>query len=299
MSALTIGISLKMYFGRAPHGRWCRAVAGIARSHPAVTDDRARLVVLPSHPYLLEAGDAVRGHAGAHRRPGPVLGGRGRLHRRGQRRATARTRLSTTSKSGTPNAARLFGEDDEIDRGQDRGRVPQRAHPVLCVGEQRRSPVEAAAAECVAQLASALRPRAGRWWWPTSRSGRSAPPSPHRRRYIAAVCTALRAHLPVADGHGHLRRQRQARAADAAGRRRWTGCSSAASPTTRRRSRRYSTRSSSSRREDRNGDRPEHLRVLLAGSTRVEPVAARHARADRRAGLRRSSRSATTRRWSR
>src|SRR5688572_4043057 len=57
MPSLTIGISLKMYFGRRRTIEWSRAVADIARTHPAVTDGRARLVVLPSHPYLFEVGE--------------------------------------------------------------------------------------------------------------------------------------------------------------------------------------------------------------------------------------------------
>ena len=57
VSALLVGISLKMYFGRRRTAQWCQAVADIADTHPAVLDGHVKLVVLPSFLYVIDALD--------------------------------------------------------------------------------------------------------------------------------------------------------------------------------------------------------------------------------------------------
>jgi triosephosphate isomerase len=194
MSALTIGISLKMYFGRSRTVEWCRAVAGIARSHPAVTDERVRLVVLPSHPYLLEVGalfastpvriggqDLFWEDEGAF--TGEVSG------------AQLRELGCDYVEIGHAERRRIFGEDDEIIAAKTTAAFRNGLTPLLCVGEERRSSVEAATAECVAQLNSALSKAAGPVvvaYEPQWAIGAAEPASP---AHIAAVCTALRSHL--------------------------------------------------------------------------------------------------------
>ncbi len=49
-SGLTIGVSLKMYFGQRQTLDWCREVAAIARRHPAAAGGGAELFVLPAAP---------------------------------------------------------------------------------------------------------------------------------------------------------------------------------------------------------------------------------------------------------
>jgi triosephosphate isomerase len=194
MSALTIGISLKMYFGRARTAQWCRAVAGIARSHPAVTDDLARLVVLPSYPYLVEAGvlfaatpvrigaqDLCWEDEGAF--TGEVSG------------AQLRELGCDYVEIGHAERRRIFGEDDEMIAAKTAAALRNDITPLLCVGEKRRSSVESAVAECVAQLDSAMSMATGPVvvaYEPVWAIG-AAEPAPHP--YIAAVCTALRGHL--------------------------------------------------------------------------------------------------------
>ena len=198
MSPLTIGISLKMYFGRARTAEWCRAIADLARTHPAVTDDLARLVVLPSHPYLLEARilfgatpvrtggqDLFWNDEGAF--TGEVSG------------AQLRELGCDYVEIGHAERRRIFGEDDQIIAAKTAAAFRNGLIPLLCVGEERRSSVEAATAECVAQLDPALAPSPGLAagpvvvaYEPVWAIGAAEPASPH---HIVGVCTALRAHL--------------------------------------------------------------------------------------------------------
>ncbi|RDH79717.1 triosephosphate isomerase [Mycolicibacterium moriokaense] len=194
MSTLTIGISLKMYFGRDRTAQWCRAVADIARSHPAVTDDLVRLVVLPSHPYLLETrilfaatpvrvgaqdlfwedGGAFTGEVG-----GPQL----------------RELGCDYVEIGHAERRRLFGEDESVIALKTAAAFRNGLTPLLCVGEQRRSSVEAATATCVTQVRSALANAVGPVvvaYEPVWAIGAAEPAPPS---YIAAVCRGLRANL--------------------------------------------------------------------------------------------------------
>jgi triosephosphate isomerase len=194
MSALTIGISLKMYFGRARTAEWCRAVAGIARSHPAVTDGLARLVVLPSDPYLLDAGAVfastpvrIGGQDIFWEDEGPFTGE--------VSGAQLRELGCDYVEIGHAERRRVFGEDDEVIAAKTAAAFRNGLTPLLCVGEERRSTVEAATAKCVAQLDSALSSAAGPVvvaYEPVWAIGAAEPASP---LYIAAVCSALRSHL--------------------------------------------------------------------------------------------------------
>jgi hypothetical protein len=51
---VTLGVSLKMCFGRQQTLDWCRSVADIARRHEAVTSGAVEPFVLPSSPLLTE-----------------------------------------------------------------------------------------------------------------------------------------------------------------------------------------------------------------------------------------------------
>lgn len=58
---LTIGVSLKMYFGHARTIAWAEAVADIARTHPAVTGGSVELFVIPTFPSLVPVRAAIQG----------------------------------------------------------------------------------------------------------------------------------------------------------------------------------------------------------------------------------------------
>jgi triosephosphate isomerase len=194
MAALTIGISLKMYFGRARTVEWCDAVARFARSHPAITEERARLVVLPSYPYLSEAGAVfastpvrIGGQDLFWEDEGPFTGEVSGAH--------LRELGCDYVEIGHAERRRIFGEDDKVIAAKTAAAFRNGLTPLLCVGEERRSSVEAATAECVAQLDSALSTEAGPVvvaYEPVWAIGAAEPASPG---YIAAVCTALREQL--------------------------------------------------------------------------------------------------------
>jgi triosephosphate isomerase len=58
---LTIGVSLKMYFGHARTIAWAEAVADVARTHPAVTGGTVELFVIPTFPSLVPVRAALKG----------------------------------------------------------------------------------------------------------------------------------------------------------------------------------------------------------------------------------------------
>jgi triosephosphate isomerase len=190
----TIGISLKMYFGRARTVQWCRAVADIARSHPAVTGGDAQLVVLPSHPYLSEVGALFGGT--------PVRLGAQDLFWADEGAFTGEVSGAQLRELGCDyveighaERRRIFGEDDEIVAAKTAAAFRNELTPLLCVGEQRESSIDAAVQECVAQLESALSAGDGPVvvaYEPVWAIG-AAEPAP--AQYISAVCRALRAYL--------------------------------------------------------------------------------------------------------
>ena len=225
MSPLTIGISLKMYFGRARTAEWCRAIADLARTHPAVTDDLARLVVLPSHPYLLEARilfgatpvrtggqDLFWNDEGAF--TGEVSGAR------------CANSVATTSKSGTPNAAASSVKTTRSLRPRRRRRSATGSYHCCAwarnAGRRSRPRRPSVWRSWTRRLLRHPGWPRDRWSWPTSRCGRSAPPSPHHRTTSWGVHSAARSLIEIAvhPQSRHLRWQRQTRTVDGAERRR-------------------------------------------------------------------------------
>jgi triosephosphate isomerase (TIM) len=153
--ALTIGVSLKMYFGKRQTIDWCRAVAALAGRHPAVTSGAAELFVLPAAPMIdpvlrvfaglpvgVGAQDLCVADAGAF--TGEVSGAL--LGEMGCRYAEV----------GHAERRRLFGEDDASAAAKVAACWRNRLTPVLCVGEPRRVPPRDAAAAVVAQAREVL-----------------------------------------------------------------------------------------------------------------------------------------------
>jgi triosephosphate isomerase len=191
---LFIGISLKMYFGRARTVEWCLAVADLARSHPAVTDGHVRLVVLPSHVYLFEAG-IIFAPTGVHTGGQDLFWEDDGAYTGEVSGPQLRELGCDYAEIGHAERRRLFGEDDATIAAKTAAAFRNGLTPLLCVGEVQRSSVESAAAECLAQLDSALATAAGPVvvaYEPQWAIGAAEPASP---QHITAVCTALRGHL--------------------------------------------------------------------------------------------------------
>jgi triosephosphate isomerase len=195
MTATTIGVSLKMYFGHTRALEWIDAVASLARSHPAVVSGNVELFVIPSYLVVPAAVERLSGTR--------VLVG-------AQDLATEDSGAFTGEVSGTElvevgarvvevgHAERraLFGETDAVVAAKTRAALRSGLVPVLCIGEHDRGSARDASTECVRQLRSALESAApGRVivaYEPVWAIGAPAPAEPD---HIRAVCVEIAAEL--------------------------------------------------------------------------------------------------------
>lgn len=152
---LTIGVSLKMYFGQRQTVDWCRTVAGLAARHPAVTRDAVELFVLPAAPMIAPA---LRIFAGT-----PVGVGAQNLHCADSGAFTGEVSGALLREMGCRYAEvghaerrRLFGEDNRTAAAKVAACWRNGLIPVLCVGEPSQMPPRQAAAACVAQACEVL-----------------------------------------------------------------------------------------------------------------------------------------------
>jgi triosephosphate isomerase len=132
---LTVGVSLKMYFGHARTLEWARAVADVARTHPAVTGGLVDLFVVPTFPSLVPVREALAGT---------------RVHLGAQDLAWADEGAFTGEVSGRElrevgcglvevghaERRRLFGEDDRVVADKVHAALRNGLTPLLCVGEE-------------------------------------------------------------------------------------------------------------------------------------------------------------------
>jgi triosephosphate isomerase len=153
--ALTIGVSLKMYFGQRQTIDWCRAVAALAVRHPALTGGAAELFVLPAAPMIgpvLRVFDGLPVGVGAqdlsHEDSGPFTGevSGALLREMGCRYAEV----------GHAERRRLFGQDNAVAAAKVAACWRNRLTPVLCVGESRQMTPGEAATACVAEVREVL-----------------------------------------------------------------------------------------------------------------------------------------------
>jgi len=191
---LTIGVSLKMYFGHAQTLDWMRSVALIAQNHPAMQGGGVRLFVLPSFPTLAEsrrilhdsgthlgAQDLFWEDAGAY--TGEVSGSM--LAELGCRYVEV----------GHAERRRIFAESEAVVAAKTAAALHNRLTPVLCVGEHQNTTAQAAVASCLAEIRSALAQSDGDTgdivvaYEPQWAIGAQEPAEPS---YIRAVCRGLK-----------------------------------------------------------------------------------------------------------
>lgn len=196
---VTIGVSLKMYFGHADARRWLADVARLATQHPALADGRVGLFVIPTYLQILPALEMLE-HTG-------VLVG--------AQDVAADDRGAFTGEVGAPELAevgvrlaevghaerrRRFGETDEVVAAKAAAALRNGLVPVLCLGETDELPVADASAEVVRQLHAALDGApAGRVvvaYEPVWAIGADVPAPADR---ISAVAERLRAELDRLD----------------------------------------------------------------------------------------------------
>jgi triosephosphate isomerase len=199
-----VGVSLKMHLGHADTVAWCRAVAEIARAHPATAGGEAELVVLPSYLSVpaavgildglaaVGAQDLATEDAGAY--TGEVSGGQ------------VRELGGAFVEVGHAERRRLFGETDDVVRRKVDAALRAGLVPILCLGEEAAQDPADAAVECVRQLDDALADAAeaghgGRIvvaYEPQWAIGAAEPASD---AHIRAVCRELRARVRALDAY--------------------------------------------------------------------------------------------------
>jgi len=205
-----IGASTKMYFSHARTMDWCRAVADIASTHPAIRDRHAAVFVVPGYlsvPGALEVFGALAGPDGAAMVGVQDLAAEDSGAFTGEVSGPQAAELGCElAEIGHAERRRLFGEDDAAVRAKTAAALRAGLVPLLCLGEAERGDPPAAAAECIRQLDDALASAGA-----SGLSGRIVvayephwaigAPEPAAPEHIAAVCTALREHLRGLTAH--------------------------------------------------------------------------------------------------
>jgi triosephosphate isomerase len=152
---VTVGVSLKMYFGHREAREWFARVAELAGRHPAVSSGDVEFFVIPTYLQIARAIEAFHGT--------PTIIG-------AQDAAAEDTGAFTGEVSpaelaeigvrvveiGHAERRRLFGDTDEVVRAKTHAALRNGLRPVLCIGETKRDEPSVAAARTVAQLADAL-----------------------------------------------------------------------------------------------------------------------------------------------
>ncbi len=178
---ILVGVSTKMYLGYQDSLAWLERLRHEVDARPALAAGRVVPFVIPSFPVLPAAARLVAGSPlllGAQNcgwADGPWTG------------EVAPSMLAELGVSlveiGHAERRRHFGEDDAMVALKTRAADDAGLTPLLCVGETDRGEPAAAADFVFRQIESAVDGdwnRAGRWSWPTNRSGPSARPSQRR-----------------------------------------------------------------------------------------------------------------------
>jgi triosephosphate isomerase len=155
MPRLTIGVSLKMYFGHARTITWAEAVADIARTHPAVTDGTVELFVIPTFPSLVPVRAALDGSN--------VLLGAQDLAWADEGAFTGEVSGRELAEIGVDlveiaHAERrsLFHESDQDVAGKVHAAFRNHLRPLICVGESTRASEPAQIADAISEVTAQL-----------------------------------------------------------------------------------------------------------------------------------------------
>ena len=152
---VTVGVSLKMYFGHRQAIDWCRSVRALSESHPAVADGSVGLFVIPS---FVAIAPAVAELAGT-----PVVVGAQDLFSEDRGAYTGEVSGAELAEAGArvvevghAERRRLFGETEEVVAAKTAAALRNGLTPVLCIGEAANTGAGDAVVECERQLSSAL-----------------------------------------------------------------------------------------------------------------------------------------------
>ncbi|SDD39755.1 triose-phosphate isomerase family protein [Auraticoccus monumenti] len=157
MAPVLVGSSLKTYFSHARTRTWVEAVAGTARTHPAITGGLAELFVMPQFPSIpaaLELGLPSGLRVGAQ-----DLGTEDEGAFTGEVSGRVLAELGCTLvEVGHAERRAMFGETEEVVAAKTTAALRNGLTPVLCVGEPQRGRPAEAVAEVLGQIDSALAP---------------------------------------------------------------------------------------------------------------------------------------------
>lgn len=155
MSRVTVGVSLKTYFGHERARAWFDDVAARVRAHDAVSSGAVELFITPTYLQVLSALAAFEGT--------PVRIGVQDVSADGPGAFTGEVTAAevaevgaTVAEIGHAERRRLYGETEDVTAAKTRAALGAGLTPLLCIGESERQDPADAAAVAVAQLRSAL-----------------------------------------------------------------------------------------------------------------------------------------------
>ncbi|TXK19425.1 triose-phosphate isomerase family protein [Homoserinibacter sp. GY 40078] len=189
---VTVGVSLKMYFGHRAGREWAAEVADIAAATPAVADGRVELFIAPGYLQLIPALEAVAGtraviaaQDATDHDAGPYTG------------EVSPAELAEVGvgmvELGHAERRRLYGETDGVVARKTAAAIRNGLVPVLCVGEPVRvDPLDALAFAREQVLQAVADAPAGRLVVAYEPVWAIGAPEPAAVEHIRAVCAGLR-----------------------------------------------------------------------------------------------------------
>ncbi|OAZ40688.1 triosephosphate isomerase [Microbacterium sp. AISO3] len=195
MTPMTVGVSLKAYFGRRAARVWFGEVAAAVSEREAVRSGAVEVFVIPTYlqfddarDYLAPAGVRVGVQDVSAYEPGAYTGE--------ITAAEVAESGGAFAEIGHAERRRLFGETDEITAAKAAAALRHGVTPVLCIGEPERTDAESAARTAVAQLHADLTGApAGRVVVAYEPVWAIGAPEPAPTAHIVTVSRALRAAL--------------------------------------------------------------------------------------------------------
>lgn len=193
---ITLGVSLKMYFGYRRTLDWCQAIAGHLRANAEVRSGAIDVFIIPSHPTLVPVLEIFDGLAQV---------GAQNLFWEDQGAYTGevsammlREMGCSVAEIGHAERRRYFAETDQQIADKTAAALRNELTPVLCLGEELHGGVQDAVQVCLQQLhayqtsarSAGLSGKLILAYEPQWAIGAAEPAS---AEYIGQVCQALRA----------------------------------------------------------------------------------------------------------